>query len=504
MSTAVQRPKAAKIDPVAIITATPEAMAWHVKIGWDFAPLWPSQRELLGLLRTERRVLYLKARQLRFTWTLALWALHRLMSRHSIAGAYVSIGQREAEDVTRRILRIHSSLPEAVRARYPLVAESLSRLAIGHPEGESELLSLPSSSNAGRGRTLDFLIGDERPKWPHPEEQEASLLPAAANGIVVMGGTANGFDTFQDRWHNAEEQGWATIFAGALSDPSRDLAWVMRERTMVGDLGPQEHPLSAGEAFLASGRCVFDVHALQDLLDHSCRRPETRVELRKTSATILAEPIVNGPWQVWEWPTEGRSYLIAADVCGGGGGDDFSAAAIYDADSWDQVASYHGRPEPDAFARELVRAGWVWRSAAGPALLVPESNNHGQAVVALLREWRYPRVYRTEAFDQRTQTTREQLGWLTTTKSRQLALDTLKGAVRDGALGIRDQAAVGEMFRFIDKDGREEADAGAHDDRVLTHAIAAAVLARSRASEAPPVRRPSAPYTPRISAKTGY
>ena len=73
-----------------------------------------------------------------------------------------------------------------------------------------------------------------------------------------------------------------------------------------------------------------------------------------------------------------------------------------------------------------------------------------------------------------------------------------------GSLGIRDQAAVGEMLRFIDKDGREEADAGAHDDRVLTHAIAAAVLARSRNASPPKPSAPAKPYRPRVSSRTGY
>ena len=492
-------------DRIDVITATPEALSWYVDIGWPFAPLWPSQRELLDALRAHDRILFLKARQLRFTWTLALWALHRLIDKPGISGAYVSIGQRESEDVTRRIMRIYTSLPDDVRAAYPMVSESLSRVAIGHPEGESELMSLPSSSNAGRGKTLDFLIGDERPKWPHPEEQEASLLPAAANGKVVMGGTANGFDTFRERWQEAGALGWRTVFAGALSDPGRSMDWVMRERRALGDLGPQEYPLNPAEAFLASGRCVFDQRALQALLDTFTSPPMGRYDLRHQDGVVVADPELEGRWMVWEWPQAGRSYVVAADVCGGGGGDDYAYATVHDAESWDQVAALHGRPDPGVLASEMAKAGWLYRSDRGPALLVPEANNHGQAVVALLSEWGYPRIYAREAFDRRGSAPVQSslLGYLTTTKSREVAIAALQDAIRDGEAGIRDSAAIGECLAFVDKDGRVEAAEGSHDDRVLALAIAYAVLSRSRAGKRV-VQRPQAPYVPRVSPLTGY
>ena len=504
--TTAARPVVPAIDPVEIITATPETMSWHIAIGWDFAPLWPSQRLLLDALRTERRILFLKSRQLRFTWTLALWVLHRLIDRPAISGAYVSIGQRESEDVTRRIVALHTGLPDDVRRRYPLVSESLSRLAIGHPEGESELLSLPSSSNAGRGKTLDFLVGDERPKWPHPEEQEASLLPAAANGIVVMGGTANGFDSFRERWESADELGWHRLFAGALSDPTRTIEWVMRERRAVGDLGPQEYPLTAAEAFLSSGRCIFDQGSLQDLLENFTAPPRGRYDLRADAGVVVADPALEGRWQVWEWPKAGRKYVIAADVCGGGGGSDYAYATVHDAASWDQVACLHGRPDPGVLADEMAKAGWLYRADNGPALLVPEANNHGQAVVALLSEWAYPRIYVRETFDRRgsAPAPSSMLGWLTTGKSRDLALSALQDAIRDQEAGIRDKAAIGECLAFVDKDGRTEAVEGAHDDRVIALSIAYAVLSRTRAGrKVEPVTIPT-PYVPRVSAITGY
>lgn len=501
--------QAPQVDAVDIITATPEALALHIDIPW-FTPLWPSQRELLTLLRESDRVLFLKARQLRFTWTLALWALHRLIDRPAIAGAYVSIGQRESEDVTRRIIRLHSASPPEVRARYPLVAESLSRLAIGHGEGESELMSLPSSSTAGRGKTFDFVLGDERPKWPHPEEQEASLLPAVATGKAVLGGTANGFDSFRDRWYDAEGEGWRTIFAGALSDPTRTLEWVMREREILGELGPQEYPLTPEEAFLATGRTAFDRDALAWYAAHSCETEGWRGTIRRDAAGVTADASAKGPWRVWSWPVKGRDYLIVADTSGGHG-EDYSAASVIDLASWDEVACYHAKVEPAVLAEQLRHAGYLWRGPSHPALLVPEVNNHGQAVVALLREWSYPRLYRTEQLDREGKRTLVTYGWNTTEASRRIAISALQRGLREQTLGIRDHASIDEMHRFVwvvineaTGTGRYQAGDGANDDRVLCWAIAAAVLAHAQSVVAMPESAPLLDYEPRVSTVTGY
>jgi hypothetical protein len=229
---------------------------------------------------------------------------------------------------------------------------------------------------------------------------------------------------------------------------------------------------------------------------------------------LVADPVARGGWQVWEWPREGRDYLIAADVCGGVKGGDYSYASVFDRTSWDQVACLHTQVDPGEFAEELVLAGLTWSSQIDgvkkPALLVPEANNHGAAVCALLErgELRYPRVYRSESFEFMGSRPTVRLGWLTTQKTRPVALQALQEYIRFGQGAIRDQAAIGEMFRFVETErGKWEADTGAHDDRVMAIAIGVAVLARSRVSRSlTEQRRQRYPhvYRPRVSAKAGY
>jgi hypothetical protein len=278
--------------------------------------------------------------------------------------------------------------------------------------------------------------------------------------------------------------------------------------------------MSPGEAFLASGRCAFQVPALQDYLENICRPAIGRFSVLRDARSVYAERDERGPWRIWRFREPGRSYVITGDPCGGGGGKDYAAMAVYDRDSWEQVAAYHGRPEPDEFARDMIRAGWLYKDQEGrPALLVPEANNHGAAVIAIMRERHYPHLWTFRSLSQRRDIRQVEFGWTTTTKSRKLALAALKEGVRERSLIIRDSAAIGEMLRFVVKvtangTEREEADDGSNDDRVMAHAIAAVVLQRKVAGVFRPERFLSDPvideapldetYEPRVSAVTGY
>ncbi len=325
-----------------------------------------------------------------------------------------------------------------------------------------------------------------------------------------MASTANGVGgAFHKNWITAAKKRYHAIFVKADARPDRDEEWVRlaRERVPSG-LGVQEYPMTAEEAFLSSGRCAFNTRALQDYLSHRVRPAKLVGDLELEDTRVVWRPDdQNGQWEVWRWAEPGRSYMISADVCGGGGGKDFSTAGVFDIESWDQVAAFHGRPEPSTFATFLIRAGWMWRSENAPALLAPEANDHGRAVLAILRERGYRNLWQMARFDQRRNTEVAQFGWLTTSASRPIALAALKEAVRDGSLGIADAEAIDEMLTFeVNKNGREEAREGHFDDRVMMLAIAAAVLIRQASGTRPRSVQPSdlLPYRRPRSSRTAY
>ncbi len=484
--------------------------------------LWPHQRDILELAIRRRRIIVLKARQLGVTWTWALLALWYASTHPGTQVVIVSVGERESMAVVRRIRFLYESLPAALRQVFRAIRFTSEAVEFHHPEGNSFIFSLPSSSTAGRGETVNLLLLDESGHWEDSSNRMASLLPTQADiGQVVVSSTANGIGGyFYDTWEQGDELGWAKLFIGALARPDRDEEWVRRERRQLDlkgaeegktNLGAQEYPYTPIEAFISTGHCIFPPEVLADYLQNSVRDAQWRgtFDVDATGVkTVLQEA---GWWRVWRWPQEGRRYLVTGDPCGGPGATDSAAMVVIDVESLDQVAAFHGKPDPRDFSVQMYRAGWLYQDPSGrPAVLAPEANNDGRAVLAYLREWGYPNLWGTKRFDQRRADETVQYGWLTTSASRPIMIAALQEGLRLGHLGVRDKSAVGEFQRFIanpSKGDRPEAMDGYHDDRVMAWAIAAAVAQREASGVARRADDDFAalrPYRRAESGVTGY
>jgi hypothetical protein len=461
--------------------------------------LWRYQRALLERLADGQSPNVLKARQVGATQIMALFALWYAIRHADRLVLVLSIGDREATELTRRIRRMYQSLPQPVQRAFRVEQDNTEVFAIAHPEGPTHIRSLPAG--AGRSFTASLLVCDEAAHWDRADERLADVLPTAGDaGQTIVASTAAGVGgAFYERYY---AQASAQVFVGAAERPDRSPEWIAAARRELGHLGPQEYPLTPHEAFVSSGGCDFDTDALQRLLDEFASEPPWRGRIVFTSArTPRAERTGRGPWSIWEPPARGRTYLLAGDFSGGGASSDATAIVVYDAASWEQVACYHGRPNPDQAADQMAAAGMLYRSPDGPSLVVPEANNHGQAVVAHLLDAGYPRIYEPERFDVAMGGTRagRSHGWLQNARSKPVAIAALQAGIREGTLGIRDAQAVGEMLRF----SGGKAVTG-HDDRVLSHAIAAAVLEHSFSGRPREVRLPSRPYWQPKDRQAGY
>jgi hypothetical protein len=464
--------------------------------GMVWFDLWDLQRDVLELAVTYREVVVLKARQLGVSWALALLALWDCLVYPVGLTLVVSIGEDEASEFIDKVRVLYQSLPTWMQQSFPVEVDNSAEFTIRHHGGsDSTVQAMSSTGSAGRSKSARRVIGDERAWWKNAAARMTSLRATFADGgSYIDVSTANGFDGFRDRYMNGvdvparpvttgqrvqlEQDQVARIFVPADARPGRTEEWIRVERRKA-DLenpgtGAQEYPMTDLEAFIASGNCDFDTASLQWFLDNYCTPPPWRGSLRDVDGGVQAVRSETGQWLVWEEPRPGRTYIVGGDYSGGGASADATALTVYDAGSWDQVAAFHGRPNPDQAARETARAGRLWRSPQGPSLLVPEANNHGQAVVAHLIDSGYPNVYEPEKFDIERGGTHagRTHGWLMNGRSKHTAVSALQEGVRDRLLGIRDAAAIGEMLTFYGMEALE----GRHDDRVVSHAIPAAVL----------------------------
>lgn len=267
------------------------------------------------------------------------------------------------------------------------------------------------------------------------------------------------------------------------------------------ELWRQEMPATDREAFIASGRMVFPRRKVNEELQNLVNR-----DLKKKPDTYAIDPNGYEEWllrgrknpfefrvpiadrrgklTIYRMPDIGRKYLLAADVAGGKEpdnedakrGGDYSVAHVYDRATGEQVAVFRARLDPDLYGCVLDILGRFYNNA----LLAPETNNHGIAVIKCLQRLRYTNLYLRGQVDQAKlcpNPTSDMYGWLTTGPSKVVAIGALIRYFRTGVMKLRHANTLKEMATFIHhKDGSMAASSTNFDDEVIAAAIAAALL----------------------------
>lgn len=248
--------------------------------------------------------------------------------------------------------------------------------------------------------------------------------------------------------------------------------WYLVKEREQQDLMKQEYPSFSEEAFLSSGRKVFDANALNEA-SGECYEPIwvgdiSLVDGRRFEAN-------DGCLLIWQMPDPNEQYAIGADVAEGLEKGDFSSADVLD--SWgQQVATWHGHIDTDLFGEVLYWLGKFYNQA----YLGVERNNHGHAVLNVLKKgtFSYPNLHVEERVDEKNRKVTKKLGWHTNSATKPLIIGNLKGLVRDGEAGIAGKNHIKEMHSYvIDKKGGYGASDGCFDDRVMSLAIAHQMLA---------------------------
>jgi hypothetical protein len=247
------------------------------------------------------------------------------------------------------------------------------------------------------------------------------------------------------------------------------------------DVFNQEYPDTPRAAFLGTGRPVFDNMKVLELME-AAPEPVARYEFHAGNWSVNDK----GRLKVWEEPRSGEAYIISADVAEGLRDGDYSCADVINHRTGQQVAQWHGHLDADnihEFADVLAGLGRRYNVA----LLVPERNNHGLAVVTQLYHEGYPNLY-VETVPDPPGKPRKRYGWVTSRSTRPLIIDNLISEMTEGSHGIVCAETFDEMLSFKRQDnGKMEADLNRFDDRVLCIAIGKYVR---QITDLPAQRRP--------------
>lgn len=424
------------------------------------------------------------------------------------------------------------------------------------------LVDTANEYDAGRGFTFHTLHLSEYAFWQDALRKGKAILssvPDRPGTMIVIESTAQGYNAFRRRWVAAVSGhgGYAALFIAWFEDPEyvlpfanpedreafiaqigtgeygeaepelldlgvtlEQLHWRRRaiEDKSEGDLRSfwQEYPASWQEAFLATGRNVFNSSAVAKVVGRtettekeSVRGALVEQDWTKNRymgreieipANPLWVPAANVDalgrqlWQVWEWPEQGFTsadpeearppgqYVVSVDSASGketaSEGSDYFAVQVIDHRTKAQVAQYHARGvDADIVAREAFLACLfysvqidlpdgtkrLWR----PWLVVETTGGYGVSIATKTHKvWRYPKLYFRKPLAQKGEHEEDRLGWSTDVATKPLIVDHAKELLRAGQDGIRSKLLAGEMQTYVKdpKTGKMGAEEDYFDD----------------------------------------
>jgi hypothetical protein len=367
------------------------------------------------------------------------------------------------------------------------------------------IIGTAGSRTFGRGDTIQYLHLSEFAHYPN-WEMITGLMNAVPDDLdntwIVKETTANGYGTPHHIAWQDEKRGdsvFKPVFFSWMDNPEyqmsirEDTKFSKEERDLQEDLNltdeqllwrqwkinsiqptqdytredlfKQEFPATDTEAFLASGRPIFDPVTLEWYDQAICIEPLKRGELIGWDPPYLQEKNL-GEVRVYKLPEEKHKYVIGGDTAEEG---DYSALVVLDRQSMEQVALWWGHADEFELASIAHRLGTYYNTA----LVGIERNNMGVAVVKKLDELGYKNQYVMEILDERGNKISDKLGWETNSKTRPILISDLNQVVTERKMIIRSRDIIGEMKSFIrNSRGKPEAQVGTHDDLVIATGIA--------------------------------
>lgn len=443
---------------------------WHIRHparGKILFELRGAQRRGLQHWIANRYSLTLKARQIGWSTLVAAYAAWLCIFHSDQQIIFVSRTEREAHKLLAKTKYGWKHLPEWMKRRSPsLTANTLEEMEW---DNDSSIASRPSASDPARGESASLIVVDEWAFLPNPEEAWASMEPVADVGGSIIGlSTANGWgEFFHTLWVGAKAgtNQFKGIFEPWHANEDRDADWYeAKKRALPSWQLAQEYPDNEDEAFIKSGRVVFDVDDLRQI--ETSVAPRFQV-LFKAEKLFEVRPDEHGELTVWEGPKVGGNYVIGADVAEGLDHGDYSSAHVIDVRSGMVVAHWHGHIAADLFGRVLWALG-VWYQ---DALIIPEANNHGLTTVTELRRLGCRRLYRRRPVNSANKKLGIQYGWATNVTTKPLMIDDLAKALRERAIDLRDEETIAELRTFV-RDSKGRMAGSPFDDRVISLALA--------------------------------
>lgn len=450
------------------------------------------QRAETGLVR----IIILKARQQGFSTYVhgrVYWKLSQRKARKGLVVAHIADSTKALFDMYKRT---HGNMPQAMKMQ----TSYSSRKELVFSDLDTGIMVATAGGDAiARGETINDCHLSEVAFWPPATAADnlnalLAAIPNRPDTDIYIESTANGMSgVFYELWKGAVEgtNGFIPFFSPWFDSPEyREEVYPGFERTLeeedlVAEYGlddgqlmfrrrniarngierfKQEYPSNADEAFIASGRPVFNPDQIHTMLKEVTEPSSLKAH---EAPTFREHP--RGELRIWRKRKLDENYYIGADVAMGIRNGDYSVAQILDSQKR-LVASWRGHVHPDYFADVLFDLGMYYNEAK----IAVENNNHGiLTAVRLGRDRAYPNTYTEVGEGKLNDLETISIGFRTNEKTKPLIIDRLRAALRENEMEIYDEVTLREMLSYVvNESGKMMAEQGNHDDCVMALAIA--------------------------------
>ena len=396
------------------------------------------------------RAVILKARQMGFSTLTEAVIFKDTVTQANITSGIVAHEVQATNNLFRMSKRYYENLDPELQPE--LKASNAKELIFDFADGASSIKCMTAGNTSiGRSDTFQNLHISEYAFWPGEKGEILTGLlqavPNEPNTMVIIESTANGYDDFKDIWDAAAagENDFIPVFCAwweheeyqmpyngfPLTEYEKQLRetyhlspeqlawrrWCIKNNCRGNeDTFRQEYPACPEEAFLMSGRPVFDnavvMQRIVQLTELYTAKPYQQGCFLYTwndesSRDYITDwSLGNGDAvRIYKPPKEGAPYVIGADTKGEG--KDFYTATVIDNQTGERVATLRMQVnESRPFTYQLYCLGRYYNDA-----LVGIEMNFNTAPIEELQRLGYPKQYIRRRYDDYSKGRCAQHGW---------------------------------------------------------------------------------------------
>jgi hypothetical protein len=485
--------------------------------------LYKAEEEFGQGLILALKFLVLKGRQQGFTAYITAEQLARSVVHRNFSGFTIA----DCTDNTHTIFEDkakfpYSHLPEVLRP----TEKYNNRKELHFEKLNSKWRIATASKDIGRSKTVNFLHGSESAFWEVliSDIQAAIGEALTRDAVQIFESTANGYNEFKDAWDsgkfinkfyewwrtkeyrvNFESEAKEQWFRQQVNTAHEKSDWIWQRCKWLADVKKldwpqvywyynkwdnyidkekikQEYPCSPDEAFLASGRCVFDqekvIQRKEYLRELYEKRPPKRgyfsfewenpdAQDKIKDGTIRFVESKNGHVTIYEDVQPGFPYVLGGDTKGEG--KDFYAGTVINNVTGKRSATIRMQvSNSKPYTHQMYCIGKYFNTA-----LIGIEMNFNTAPIEELERLNYPRQYTRQQYDSFKKEYQKRYGWKTDGNTRPLIIDKEIDLVENNIDLFTDITMLDECLTFVyDEDNRPDAETGKHDDVLFSDMIA--------------------------------